>query len=74
MSEDSKQPQAQEDGKNVWEEALKSMGLLTNKNRRALQNSQTRTPDSQRVMESQRIPVPPAIQRRYRDFNENLGK
>jgi hypothetical protein len=73
MSEDSKQPQAQEDGKNMWEEALKSTGKK-NKNRRALQDSQTRKQDNQRVTEAQRIPVPPAIRKRYKDFNENVGK
>jgi len=74
MSENSKQPRVGEEGPNAWLEALKSMGLLSNQNRRTIRGSQTRMQDNQRVTEAQRIPVPPAIQGRFKEYNDNLGK
>jgi hypothetical protein len=75
MSENSKQPQVNEDEKNPWEEALKSIGLLRPKqNRPALQGSQTGRRDNQNVREAQRPPVPPAIRDQFRNYNNNVGK
>jgi len=74
MSDASKQPQAKEEGPNAWLEALKSMGLLSNQNRRTVRGGQTRIQDNQRVTEAQRIPVPPAIQGRFKEYNDNLGQ
>jgi hypothetical protein len=73
MSLESKQPQ--EVGKDAWEEALKSIGLLRpNRNRPGLQESRTRRQDNQRVTEAQRLAAPPAVRERYKSYNDNVGK
>ena len=74
MSEDSKRLQEKEEGPNAWIEALRSMGLLSSQHRRTVRGGQTRTQDNQRVTEARRIPVPPAIQGRFKEYNDNLGQ
>jgi len=72
MSENRQQPGG--DGKNALEEAWKSLGLVRPQNRPVVQGSQTGRRDNSRATEAQRLPVPPAIQDRFRMYNNNVGK
>ena len=73
MSEESKQPQMEE-GKNAWEEALKSIGLLRPNRNQTLQGGHTKTQDDQRVTEGVRRNAPPSLLERFRNYNDNVGK
>jgi len=74
MLEESRKPQQREDGKDYWTEALKSLGLNPNRDRTALQGSQTTIKDTKRVTEGHRIEVPPAIRDQFKRYNEGIGK
>jgi hypothetical protein len=75
MSEESKQPQKKdEDGKDYWSEALKSIGLRPNLHRNALQENQTKVKDNQSVTEGRKYAVPPALRERAKTYNSNVGE
>jgi len=74
MSDNNKQTQPREDGKNPWEEALKSIGLVRPQHQPTVQGSQTGRQDNKRVTEAQRPSAPAAIRERFRMYNDNVGK
>jgi hypothetical protein len=74
MSQERQQP-PREDGTSAWEELLKSIGLLRpHQHRPALQDSQARRQDNQNITETLRFETPAALQERYKNYNNNIGK
>jgi len=71
MAEKSQQPQ--EDGKNAWLEALRSIGLRPSQSRPGLQRSSTPT-DNRRSTEGQRFDPPPTMRDRVKMYNEGIEK
>jgi len=73
MSENSKQPQQQE-GRNIWEDALRSWGLRPNQDRAGIRDSQTGTQDERRVNEALRREPPASLRNRFEGYNRSIGQ
>ena len=74
MSEQGRKADPGSPDAEAWKEALKSLGLKPDKERRGLRQARTEFKDKDGATESQRYAPPPSIKKRFQDYTEGIGK
>ena len=74
MSEESRRVSGTEDGKDAWAEALKSIGLRPNRQGTGSRANPTAIKDRGHVTEGIRHPPPPALNDRFKEYNDRIGR
>ena len=73
MAQDSRQPQ-QEEGGNIWEDAIRSLGLRANQSGSGLRGNRSGVRDDRPITESIRVLPPASLRNRFQGYNEGIGR